>query len=241
MHRFFAEQYGENAARLLPEEARHALTVLRLREGDAVQVILEEQLFDARIQSIQDGVTAELVSALPSPEPSVRVWLVQGLPKADKMDWIVQKCTESGAYAVLPAAMPRCVVRLSGKDGEKKAERWQRIAAEAAKQSGRAHMPGVFAPGSLENALARAPEGSLLLVPWEEERALPLRRAVSEHPDAKDIVLVIGPEGGMGEEEIAFLKARGALPVTMGPRIFRTETAAVAAVILTLSVRGDYD
>ena len=241
MHRFFAERYGENAARLLPEEARHALTVLRLREGDAVQVILEESLYDARIQSIQDGVMAELGSALPSPEPSVRVWLVQGLPKADKMDWIVQKCTEAGAYAVLPAAMPRCVVRLSGKDGEKKAERWQRIAAEAAKQSGRAHVPEVFAPGSLENALARAPEGALLLVPWEEEKALPLRRAVSEHPDAKDIVLVIGPEGGMGEEEISFLKARGALPVTMGPRIFRTETAAVAAVILTLSVRGDYD
>ena len=241
LHRFFAERTRENAARLLPEEARHALTVLRLREGDTVQVILEESLFDARILSIQDGVTAKLLSALPNPEPSVRVWLVQGLPKADKMDWIVQKCTEAGVYAVAPAEMPRCVVRLSGKDGAKKAERWQRIAAEAAKQSGRAHVPEVFAPGSLENALDRAPQGALLLVPWEEERSLPLRKAVAEHPEAKDIILVIGPEGGMGEEEIAFLKARGALPVTMGPRIFRTETAAVAAVILTLSNIGAYD
>ena len=241
LHRFFAERTGENCVRLLPEEARHALTVLRLKEGDAVQIILEERLYDAEILSVQDGVTAELKGALPDPEPAVRVTLVQGLPKADKMDWIVQKCTEAGVYAVMPAEMPRCVVRLSGKDGVKKAERWQKIAAEAAKQSGRARVPAVSAPAALAKVLSALPENALLLVPWEEEKAFPLRQAVAEHADAKDICLVIGPEGGMGEEEIAFLKSKGAVPVTMGPRIFRTETAAVAAVILTLSVRGAYD
>ena len=241
MHRFFAERTGENCVRLLPEEARHALTVLRLKEGDAVQIILEERLYDAEILSVQDGVWAELGDALPSPEPFVRVTLVQGLPKADKMDWIVQKCTEAGVYAVMPAEMPRCVVRLNGKDGAKKAERWQKIAAEAAKQSGRARAPAVTAPAALEKVLSAMPKDALLLVPWEEEKAFPLRRAAAEHPDAKDIFLVIGPEGGMGEEEIAFLKSKGAVPVTMGPRIFRTETAAVAAVLLTLSVSGAYD
>ena len=241
MHRFFAERTGENCVRLLPEEARHALTVLRLKEGDAVQIILEERLYDAEILSVQEGVTAELKGALPDPEPAVRVTLVQGLPKADKMDWIVQKCTEAGVYAVMPAEMPRCVVRLNGKDGAKKAERWQKIAAEAAKQSGRARVPAVSAPAPLEKVLSAMPKDALLLVPWEEEKAFPLRRAAAEHPDAKDIFLVIGPEGGMGEEEIAFLKSKGAVPVTMGPRIFRTETAAVAAMLLTLSVSGAYD
>ena len=217
------------------------MTVLRLKEGDAVQIILEENLYSAEIVSVQDGVWAELSGVLPSPEPSVRVTLVQGLPKADKMDWIVQKCTEAGVYAVIPAQMPRCVVRLQGRDGEKKAERWRRIAAEAAKQSGRTHVPEVSAPAPLESALGSLPPDALLLVPWEEERSFPLRRAAAEHPEAKDIYVVIGPEGGMGEEEIAFLKSRGAVPVTMGPRIFRTETAAAAAVILTLSVSGAYD
>ena len=105
MHRFFAERTGETSVRLLPEEARHALTVLRLKEGDAVQIILEERLYDAEIVSAQDGVWAELKGALTDPEPAVRVTLVQGLPKADKMDWIVQKCTEAGVYAVMPAGM----------------------------------------------------------------------------------------------------------------------------------------
>ena len=241
MHRFFAQRLSENQARLLPEEARHALTVLRLEEGDGVQVILEEKVYAARILSAQDGVTAELLSALPSPEPGVRVTLLQGLPKADKMDFIVQKCTEAGVHAIVPVAMPRCVTRLTEKDGARKAERWQRIAAEAAKQCGRAHVPAVSAPLPFAGIARAVPRDVLLLVPWEDEKALPLRRAAAEQPEKKDICLVIGPEGGMGEEEISALRSLGAQTVTMGPRIFRTETAALAAVLLALSVSGAYD
>ena len=241
MHRFFAEKLDEKNVRLLPEEARHAQTVLRLREGDRIQVILEDSLCDARILSLKDGVTAALGDALPSPEPNVRVTLFQGLPKADKMDLIVQKCTEAGVFAVVPVQMPRSVTKLSPKDGEKRAERWQRIAQEAAKQSGRAHVPHVSAPIPFEKLGDAVPDGALLLAPWEEENAFSLGRALAERPGQKDICLVIGPEGGMGQEEIAALKALGALPVTMGPRIFRTETAALASVLLTLNAYGNYE
>ena len=100
MHRFFAERIDTDTARLLPQEARHALTVLRLTAGEHVQLILEDQLFDAVLADTAPEVTARLEMALPSPEPRVRVTLYQGLPKADKVDWLVQKCTEAGVSAV---------------------------------------------------------------------------------------------------------------------------------------------
>ena len=241
MHRFVAERTGPDTARLPEGEARHALTVLRLSAGDQVQLILEETLFSAVITSVSDGVQARLVSALPSPEPSVRVTLLQGLPKADKMDWIVQKCTEAGVFSIVPVQMPRCVAKTDAKDGARKAERWRRIALEAAKQSGRTHVPDVSAPLSAAQAAVSLPRDALKLVPWEEEKAVPLSRALMEHPDSRNICLIIGPEGGMGEDEIAAWKNMGALPVTLGPRIFRTETAALAAVLLTLNAFHEYD
>ncbi len=240
MHRFFAIRTGNDTAELLPQEARHAVTVLRLKAGEAVQLILEDQLFDAVLLSTDDQVTARLEQALPSPEPKVRVTLYQGLPKADKVDYVVQKGTEAGVYAVRVLEMVRSVSKLNGKDADKKAERWQRIAQEAAKQSGRAHVPPVEVIGAkaLPQALSRH---DLVLVPWEEAHALSLGQAVRKHPDAKDIAVIVGPEGGMTPDEIEGFRAAGAVPVTMGPRIFRTETAGLAALIMVLYERGDYE
>ncbi len=239
MHRFFAERIDSDTARLLPQEARHALTVLRLKPGENIQLILEDQLFHAVLAAVEPEVTAKLGDPLPSPEPGTRVTVYQGLPKADKVDWLAQKCTEAGAYAVRVMEMARSVSRLSGKDADKKAERWQRIAQEAAKQSGRAHVPAVevIQPRKLAGLLA---EHKLVLVPWEEAHALSLGEAVRAHPEAKDIAVIIGPEGGITPEEIETLRASGAVPVTLGPRIFRTETAGLAALIMLLYERGEY-
>ena len=239
MHRFFAEKVDQETARLLPQEARHALTVLRLKVGENVQLILEDQLFDAVLLSEGPEVTARLGRALPSPEPKVRVTLYQGLPKADKVDYVVQKGTEAGVYAVRVAEMARSVSKLNGKDADKKAERWQRIAQEAAKQSGRAHVPAVDVIGkkALPEALARH---DLVLVPWEEAHALSLGEAARQHPEARDIAVIIGPEGGITPEEIDIFRSAGAVPVTLGPRIFRTETAGLAALIMLLYERGEY-
>ena len=239
MHRFFAEKVDQDTARLLPQEARHALTVLRLKAGENVQLILEDQLFDAVLIQTEPEVLARLGEALSSPEPGVRVTLYQGLPKADKVDLLTQKCTEAGVYAVRVAEMARSVSRLNGKDGDKKAERWQRIAQEAAKQSGRAHVPEIgIVSGKLLPELLKAHD--LVLVPWEEAHALSLAGALRACPQAQDIAVVIGPEGGMTSEEVEAFKAAGAVPVTLGPRIFRTETAGLAALIMILYERGEY-
>ena len=237
MHRFFAERTSEDTARLLPQEARHALTVLRLKTGDSVQLILEDQLFQAVLADEDGG--ARLTGILPSPEPATRVTLYQGLPKADKVDYVTQKCTEAGVYAVRILEMARSVSRLDGKDAARKAERWQRIAQEAAKQSGRAHVPAVEVV-SARRAEAAMKAHDLVLVPWEEASAVSLKEAVRACPQAKDIALVIGPEGGMSAEEVEAYRALGAVPVTLGPRIFRTETAGLAALVMLLYERGDY-
>ena len=236
MHRFFAQRTDENHALLLPEEENHALRVLRLAAGDACQALMEGGVYSARILQTSPRILLQLEESLPSPEPSVRVTLYQGLPKGDKMDYIVQKCTEGGIFRIVPVLFSRCVARWDGKDAEKKAARFQRIAAEAAKQSGRALVPAFSSPLALDQLCAALPRHDLALVPWEEERG----RGIAPHlRGQKDIALIIGPEGGIAPEEIAALTAAGACPVTLGPRIFRTETAGLAALISLLTLTGD--
>ena len=165
MHRFYADGLGEigSLVTLSEEDARHASRVLRMQPGDAAELFLDGRRFSAEIAEMTaDGVTARLISELPSTEAKLRITLYQGLPKAEKMELIVQKAVELGAARVVPVAMSRCVVQLSAKDGAKKQERWQKIAREACKQSGRCQMMAVDAPiafpcpaGGAENARSR--------------------------------------------------------------------------------------
>ena len=238
MHRFFASRTGENQAALSAEEAAHALRVLRMKAGDACQAIVDGGLYAAVIAQTEPEVLLALGDALPSPEPSVEVTLYQGLPKGDKMDYIVQKCTEAGVCRIVPVEMPRCVAHLDGKD-DKKLARWNRIAREAAKQAFRPVTPEVAAPIDL-NALCRAlPGHQLALVPWEDAREGTLPRLIS--PDIADLAIVIGPEGGMGENEVQRMLGSGARAVTLGPRIFRTETAGLAAIIAAMALSGNLE
>lgn len=238
MHRFFAERINDRSAALLPEEETHALRVLRLEAGDACQALLEGAVYAARIEQTSPRVTVTLLEALPSPEPSVKVTLYQGIPKGDKMDYIVQKCTEAGACRVVPVAFSRCVAKWEGKDAEKKQLRYQRIAAEAAKQSGRAAVPEVGLPLSFPKLCEAIGKHALVLAPWEEERGNGIRAHWHGETDA---ALIIGPEGGMSAEEIGQLKEAGAVAVTLGPRIFRTETAGLAALVSLLTLSGDME
>ena len=149
MHRFYADGLGEigSLVTLSEEDARHASRVLRMQPGDAAELFLDGRRFSAEIAEMTaEGVTARLISELPSTEATLRITLYQGLPKAEKMELIVQKAVELGAARVVPVAMSRCVVQLSAKDGAKKQERWQKIAREACKQSGRCQMMAVDAP-----------------------------------------------------------------------------------------------
>ena len=240
MHSFYIEPPEGGLAALPPEEARHAAKVLRLRPGDEVCAMDGAGgRFRATIEAMEGGVTVRLHEPLPDNEAPVRLTVYQGLPKAEKLDLLAQKLTELGAAELVPVRMSRCVVKLNDKDGMKRAERLQRIADEAAKQCRRATPLKVSPPMDWREALQHMSARGLLLVPWEDARGRRIKDAFAEHPQARDIGLVIGPEGGMSEDEVSALEAVGALPVTLGPRILRTETAAIAAATLAMGCWGD--
>ena len=241
MHSFYIEPPSGGMAALPPEEARHAAKVLRLRPGDEICAIDGVGgRWRGEIAEIGGGqAQVRLLEALDSCEPSARITVYQGIPKADKLDFITQKLTELGAAALVPVRMARCVVKLDAKDGAKRRERLERIAREAAKQCGRALPLRVTEPLSWRAALADMAGRSLLIVPWEEARGTRLRDVCAEMPGAADIGVVIGPEGGMTAEEVADMAALGARTITLGPRILRTETASVAAAALAMQLWGD--
>ena len=241
MHCFYIGAPTERGAYLLPEEAKHARKVLRLGPGDELCAMDGAgRRWRAVIGAAgEDGVWVDFTEALESHEPPVRVTVYQGVPKADKLDFIAQKLTEVGAATLAPVKMGRCVVKLDAKDGQKRRERLERIAREAAKQSNRGRAPAVEAPLSWPQALDAMKAHDLVLVPWEEAGGFRLKDAFAEAPGAKDIGLVIGPEGGMSGEEVDAMLRLGAKAVTLGPRILRTETAAVVSAALVMQLWGD--
>ncbi len=218
------------------EESDHLLKSLRMRPGDAVQIIAARRLYEGEIAAADGGiVNVRVRRELPSPEPAVRVTLLQGLPKADKLELIVQKATELGVYRIQPVEMARSVARITDKE-EQKRERLARIALEAAKQAGRAHVPQVLGAVRLEEAL-KTLRGTVY-VAWEEAASLRLSQALAQNRP-EEITLVIGPEGGIAAEEIVRLEAAGAKPVTLGPRILRTETAGLCALAVVMAAYGE--
>ena len=248
MHRFVTEErisgVGEEVS-LGKEESAHASKVLRLRLGEAVQLIDGENRYDAVLTEVSaEGTKARVTALCPSPEAPARAVLWQGLPKADKLELIAQKATELGAWEIWPVEMLRSVARL-GKNDPKKQERLSRIALEAAKQSGRAHVPEVRAAVSFDKALKRLEEEpfDLILVAWEEDPALPVSNAIGEYRQFNGVpgrvLIVIGPEGGIDEAEQQRLAALGAQSVTLGPRILRTETAGLCARAALWTAMGE--
>ena len=243
MHRFYADESGivDGLVHLNAEDAHHAQRVLRMKVGEAAQIFCDQRRFTAEITDMDEGVTLRIVEELPSTEAKLRITLYQGLPKADKMELITQKAVELGAHRVVPVAMNRCVVQLNQKDGAKKQERWQKIAREACKQSGRCMMMPVDAPISFKELLKRLPDHAAAIVPWEDAQGYSLRTFHQEHPDVRDVAIVIGPEGGMSPEENDQMKAASCQSVTLGPRILRTETAGLSAISALLCLYGDME
>ena len=241
MHSFYIDTPANGVASLPPEEAKHALKVLRLGVGDAVCAMDGAGgRWKGEIAEIDGNrVSVRLSEPLPDNEAPVRVTVYEGLPKADKLDFIAQKLTEVGAAALVPVRMSRCVAKLDGRDGEKRRERLEKIAREAAKQCGRGVPLSVAAPMDWQSAVRAMAGHDLLLVPWEEARETRLKDVREMKPDARDIGIVIGPEGGIAPGEIDAIAAVGGRCVTLGPRILRTETAAVVSAALAMQLWGD--
>lgn len=247
MHRFFADENGivNGTACLNAGDSQHALRVLRLERGDEIELVCAPGRYLAQITGETDGlVQVRVREELRRTEARTRVTLYQGLPKADKMELIVQKATELGVQAIRPVAMERCVVRLEGKDAGKKIERWQKIAREAVKQCARVSVPEVQEPRKLTQLEEELAQLDLLIVPWEDARDGSIRQALApfEGLDALRVGILIGPEGGISGQEAHWLAENaGAKLVTLGPRILRTETAGLCALTMVMAYRGEME
>ena len=247
MHRFFADESGiqNGLARLNAEDSAHALRVLRLEAGEEIELVCAPERYLAVIENADmDGVTVRVRGELRATEAKTRVTLYQGLPKADKMELIAQKATELGAYAIQPVAMERCVVKLDGKDAIKKTERWQKIAREAVKQCARVDVPEIRVPKKLSALTEDFAALDVLIVPWEDARDGSMRVCLAPFEGREEISIgiLIGPEGGISEKEAAWLRENAnARLVTLGPRILRTETAAIASITMAMTLRGEME
>lgn len=237
MHRFFIEPHAVcgNEAVLTGEDVQHIAKVLRLRAGDEVTLCDGAKTeYTARIDSVEkERITLRVLeTAASKTESSAEITLYQGLPKAGKLETIIQKCVELGIGKVIPFDAERSVVKLSEKDFAKKQSRYQRVAYEAAKQSRRGIIPEV---GGLVKLAKEDFSGfDLILLAYEEERGTTLKKALRAKMDAKRIALIVGPEGGFAPEEADMLIQRGAVSVSLGPRILRTETAGMAMLAMTV-------
>ena len=210
--------------RLSPEDARHAAKVLRLRPGDEI-VALDGMGGRFRARLKEEG-SVELLETLPSNEPRLRLTVYQGMPKADKLELLAQKLTELGVTRLVPVEMERSVRHFE------KVERLRKIAREAAKQCRRALPMEIAEPMPWREAVADMRACRLLVAPWEEATAGHL----TDLAPCADIGLLIGPEGGISAREI---EECGAKTVTLGARILRTETAALAATAILMAAMGE--
>lgn len=233
-------QIGADQAVVEGDALHYLARVLRLEVGDALEIFDGEgRAWEGRIDALETERAIVRLGAERSVPTAPPITLAQGLAKGDKLDLVVQKGTELGAARIVPLRLARSIVRLEGAKAVERTRRWQRIADEAARQSGRADVPVVEEPTDLAAFLdgARA-RGERIAVLWEEERGLRLGAFVASHLDVP-LALVIGPEGGLTEGEVATIRAAGGVAVGLGPRILRTETAGLAALSVVLHLAGE--
>ncbi|KPC74724.1 hypothetical protein ADL26_09825 [Thermoactinomyces vulgaris] len=241
MQRYFIaqEQIVETSIRLVGDDVHHIKNVMRNKPGDRIICCAGQGLdYLAEIESIDgDQIIARIVERTPSRgEPRTKVLIAQSLPKGDKLEWILQKGTELGASAFLPFSSERSIVKIDARKIGKKRERWERIVKEAAEQAHRGKLPTVATPMSWKALLQEIGKRECAWIAYEKG-GLPLAEAITSAKD--EILLIVGPEGGFTESEIEEAKEAGAVPISLGSRILRTETAPLMALSCILFARKD--
>lgn len=245
MPKFFVTQdkITENQIIIDTEDVAHISRVLRLGIGDHVTVCdsqgtdYEAEIAEMEQKQIVCSITEKRAS---ESEPNIKVTLFQGLPKASKMEYIIQKTTELGISEIVPVKLSRCVVKIDNKkDERKKLDRWQKISEAAAKQSGRGIVPQISEIMTLDEVIKRSKEFDLFFVPYECEEQKTLKEVLLSRPDIKTVGFIIGPEGGFDPAETEKLRENGIDTVTLGKRILRTETAGEAVLAMTMYEIGD--
>jgi len=248
MHRFFLPpaSFQNDEIVFSAETARQVFRVLRLHSGERV-VVLDGSGMEYEVNLMDvgaSGVTGRVVERrMNRVEPGTHLTLYLCLTQREKFEWMLQKCTEVGASRFVPVVSARSLVQ-EGRDAEKKHLRWQRIVQEAAEQSGRGLLPTVAEPVKFSAALQEAHASyQVSLFMWEGEKQVMLRDVLQTQalPNPARIAILIGPEGGFTLEEVEMARAAGLLPVSLGKRILRMETAALVAASLVLYLMGDMD
>lgn len=215
------------------KDHNHICNVLRMQPGDTFLVSCEGISCLCRLEHIEeDAVVAEIVEEdYRNTELPVRFYLFQGLPKGDKLELIIQKTVELGVAGIVPVEMSRSVMKLDEKKKKARRERWQSIAESAAKQSKRNVIPEVYDVMTYKQAMGKAAELDLFLVPYENERGMAAtREALARIKPGMSVGILVGPEGGFEEKEVELAREAGAAVISLGKRILRAETAAVTAV-----------
>ncbi|MBQ4564659.1 MAG: 16S rRNA (uracil(1498)-N(3))-methyltransferase [Lachnospiraceae bacterium] len=236
MYQFYTtpDNIEEHQATIIGPDVNHIRNVLRMKPGEAVRIADGlGACYEGEIGEISsDQVIVRLMgNRVESTELPVRVTLFQGLPKSDKMELIIQKNTELGVSGIVPVATSRAVVKLDEKKADGKVKRWNGIAEAAAKQSKRTLIPEVCPVISFKKALAEAEKYDVKLMPYENAEGMAFtRRCIGEIWPGATVAVFIGPEGGFSEEEVEAASAVGFVPITLGRRILRTETAGMCVL-----------
>ena len=226
MHRVFVPP------EFLPEirgaDVHYLRDVLRLKVGDKLELFDGSgKIYQAKISTIsQESITCTIVSTSVAAEPVPKLTLAQAITKASKMDFVIEKCTELGVNQIIPMLTERTIPQSA------KLERWQKIAKEAAEQSGRVTIPNILPLAKFEGILKMRNKFNLAIIAYEQEKNVTLKKHFSDNPVTgyPDILIAIGPEGGFSEAEVETARDAGFISVSLGKRILRTETAGLAVL-----------
>lgn len=240
MYRFFVDksQISDGKAEITGNDAHHIKNVLRMKKGEKIYLscgdeweytcVIEELLPD-RIHAVIEDIQK------PGQELPCKITIFQCLPKKEKMEFIIQKATELGAFKIVPVESSRCIVKIDDKKVKARVERWNGIAKAAAKQSKRLIEPEVEMPVSFAKAVKMASEMDNCFIPYERAEGMSKTRQLFENIlPGRSIGVIIGPEGGFDEKEIDMAAAAGIEPITLGKRILRTETAGITVLSILM-------
>lgn len=240
MYQFFiqAHQISDNQVRITGQDFVHMKQVVRLRNGEKFRIsTLEGKNYFCTLTGYEDeAAIGEIIEEdVDGTELNGSIWLFQGLPKQDKMELIIQKAVELGVTHVVPVAMKRSVVKLDDKKAKDKIKRWQAISEAAAKQSKRSLVPEVLDVCTYKQALEMFESLDMVLLPYENEKGIAYtKELLAKIEPGNNVGIIIGPEGGFEPEEVTLAMEKKAHPVSLGKRILRTETAAIATLTLVM-------
>ena len=244
MPKFFVSDEQINEAlgeiKITGTDVNHLKNVLRVKNGDKVEIcnLCNQQNYNCQIKEInREYINTEILEKMSEiAETNVKVTIFQGIPKAEKMEWVIQKAVELGVYDIVPVEMKRCVVKLKEKVLDKKLQRWQKISEVAAKQCGRNLIPKIHPVITSKDIANQINQYDVILVAYEDEKHITLKQELLKLKQKDDIKIgiIIGPEGGLESKDVEMWREKGAKIITLGRRILRTETVALQCLSIIM-------